>query len=194
MTAPRETEVKLQVPNARHIRQRLKERGFRVVEARRFESNRLLDFADLSLRKSRRLLRLRFEGARTLVTFKGAPIASRVYKVRREVETYVADGRPMREIFKSLGLGETFRYDKYRTTFARRRDGARTPAPLVELDETPIGNYLELEGPGRWIDKVARELGYSRKDYITASYAALYFERCRREGRRPRNMVFSLGK
>jgi len=58
------------------------------------------------------------------------------------------------------------------------------------LDETPIGTYLELEGPGRWIDRTARQLGYRPEDYITQSYVALLVERCRRRGRVPGNMIF----
>jgi adenylate cyclase class 2 len=60
----------------------------------------------------------------------------------------------------------------------------------VVFDETPIGNYLELEGPQRWIDEVARQLGYSRRDYITESYAALYLKKCQVEGKTPGNMIF----
>lgn len=194
MTASRETEIKLPVPNPRDLRRRLKELGFRVVEARRFESNRLFDFPNLRLRKSHCLLRLRFEGKGTLITFKGAPIAARDYKVRGEIETRVRDGFQMREIFKSLGLCEVFRYDKYRTTYRRRRDRAGARRTAVEFDETPIGNFLELEGPRRWIDAVARELGYGREDYIAASYAGLYFQKCHSEGRPPGDMVFSRGK
>jgi adenylate cyclase class 2 len=190
MAPPREIEIKLPVRNARALRRRLKELGFRTVEARRLESNRLFDFPDQRLRRARCLLRLRFEGKRCLVTYKGAPRASRVYKVRGEIETRVEDGAGLRKIFESLGLGEGFRYDKYRTTYARRRDRG----PVAEWDETPIGTFLELEGPPRWIDAIAAQLGYSRRDYITASYAALYFEKCRRKGKQPGNMLFRAGR
>jgi len=47
-----------------------------------------------------------------------------------------------------------------------------------------------LEGPQRWIDEVARQLGYSRQDYIKESYAALYRKKCQREGKTPGNMLF----
>jgi len=60
----------------------------------------------------------------------------------------------------------------------------------VVFDETPIGNFLELEGPQRWIDEVARQLGYARRDYITDSYAALYRKKCLEEGAKPGNMIF----
>ena len=58
------------------------------------------------------------------------------------------------------------------------------------LDETPIGNFLELEGPQRWIDEVARQLGYSRREYIKDSYAALYREKCQTEHKTPGKYAF----
>ncbi|HET7841435.1 MAG TPA: class IV adenylate cyclase, partial [Terriglobia bacterium] len=191
MAASRETEIKLPVPRLSAIRRKLKSRGFRVLVPRRFESNWLFDFPDKRLRKSRSLLRLRFVDGECLLTFKGPPLASRLYKVRVETETPLADGEAARQIFRGLGLREAFRYDKHRTTYARRGDRRSGHRPLVELDETPIGNFLELEGPATWIDAVARDLDYQRSDYVTASYAALYFDDCRRKHRRPQNMVFA---
>jgi adenylate cyclase, class 2 len=190
MTAAREIEIKLFIPDVKAIRRKLKALGFQVVSPRRFESNQLFDFPDQQLRKTRSLLRLRFEADDCLMTFKGPPLQSPRYKVRAETETRVADGRAARDVLRSLGLRESFRYDKYRTTFAPRRAVNRRKPPLAELDETPLGAYLELEGPPRWIDMIARGLGYAPEEYITASYAALYFEKCRREGKRPGNMVF----
>ena len=67
----------------------------------------------------------------------------------------------------------------------------RSKGGVLDFDETLIGTFVELEGPERWIDEVARRLGYRREDYITATYAALYFEWCRRRGARRGNMVFS---
>ena len=42
------------------------------------------------------------------------------------------------------------------------------------VDETPIGNYAELEGPAEWIDAAADQLGVGRSDYITLSYGRLF--------------------
>jgi adenylate cyclase class 2 len=87
-------------------------------------------------------------------------------------------------------LCEVFSYEKFRTIYAPpgKRDVAE--APQVVLDETPIGNYLELEGPQRWIDLVARQLGYPRREYITDSYATLYRKKCQTEHKTPGNMIF----
>jgi len=60
----------------------------------------------------------------------------------------------------------------------------------VLLDETPIGNFLELEGSPTWIDRTARKLGFSVKDYISRSYGYLYLAYCRERRIRPKNMVF----
>jgi adenylate cyclase class 2 len=91
-----------------------------------------------------------------------------------------------------LGLREVFRYDKFRTVYAPPGKSARAEAPNVVLDETPIGNYLELEGPQRWIDVIARQLGYSRREYITDSYAALFRKHCQTEHKPLGNMIFPL--
>ncbi len=186
-----ETEIKLEVSNPRAVKRRLRELGFYPAVARHFETNILFDFPDLQLRKSQCLLRLRFVRRREVLTFKGPPQDARDYKVRREIEALLEDCGRMRQILECLGLRETFRYEKYRTVFApqnKRREGG---TPVLVYDETPIGNYLELEGPKRWIDKVARQLGYDRKDYIPASYGALYRQKCLERGEEPRDMVFS---
>ncbi len=185
-----ETEIKLVVKNPKELRWRLTELGFRPVLARHFESNYLFDFSDQRLRKSRCLLRLRFTHDQGLLTFKGAPVQSRDYKIRREIETHVEDGHRLGEILHNLGMREVFCYEKYRTIYAPRGKGDVTDAPHLVYDETPVGNFLELEGPQRWIDEVARQLGYSRQEYITDSYAALYRKKCLEEGKKPGNMIF----
>jgi adenylate cyclase class 2 len=84
-----------------------------------------------------------------------------------------------------------FRYEKYRTTYKVDKSQRWAEGLLIELDETPVGTFVELEGPGEAIDRAARELGFSRRDYITKSYLAVYVEECRRQGQEPRNMLFA---
>lgn len=185
-----ETEIKLPVCDRAGLMRRLKALGFRRRGRRHLEINLALDFPDLRLRRAGCLLRLRFEGKRCLMTFKRASSPSRGYKTRAESESEVESGERMKEILRSLGLREKFRYEKYRTSFARPRDHAHWPRAVLEYDETPVGNFLELEGPRRWIDQMAAQLGYTSDHYITASYADLYWERCRELGKKPGNMVF----
>lgn len=191
MNRRHETEIKLPVRDLRILKRRLGELGFRVVRPRHFERNTLYDFPDLRLWKAKCLLRLRLAGKEWLLTFKGAPLASRRYKVRGEIETRLEDGNCLNEIFCKLGLQPAFRYEKFRTVYARDAAGKRSETAQLVCDETPIGIYLELEGPRRWIDEVARQLAYSPDDYITASYASLYRQKCLERGETPRDMVFA---
>lgn len=186
-----ETEIKLKVLNVQAIKRRLAASDFVISEPRHLEQNLLFDFPDGRLRRLSFVFRLRREGQRSLLTFKGPPVGSTNYKIRREIETEVEDGERLRAILESIGLLEVFCYEKFRTTFAPRRKSKARQA-LVVFDQTPIGDFLELEGPKRWIDETARQLGFSRTDYITASYASLYLAWCQEEGKKPGNMVFDV--
>jgi adenylate cyclase class 2 len=42
------------------------------------------------------------------------------------------------------------------------------------VDETPIGNYAELEGSADWIDRAAARLCIDPAQYITLSYGRLF--------------------
>ena len=185
-----ETEIKLPVRDRQPVENRLAQLGFKVLKPRHFESNFLFDFPDLRLSKSGRLLRLRFAASENLLTFKGPPLRVRRHGRRREIETPVGDGEMLRELLQNLELKEVFVYEKFRTVFATNTYAPVHGSPQVAFDETPVGNYLELEGPGKWIDRVASQLGYSPRDYITATYPALYLRNCRAQGRKPGNMVF----
>ena len=186
-----ETEVKISTPDISAIRKRLRELGFSLFHRRTLEDNTLFDTPDRSLRKVRSILRLRRYGSHWEVTFKGTPVADPLYKSRLEVEFGVEAPQPIRAMFEALGFSPVFRYQKYRSQYAPLPKGGRRRAfPLVALDETPIGNFMEIEGSRSSIDKLARQLGYSRSDYSTASYGALYLEECRKRQIPPGDMVF----
>jgi len=58
------------------------------------------------------------------------------------------------------------------------------------VDHTPIGDVAEIEGKSRWIDRIARELGVTPADYITKSYAELFFDWKRNTSSKAVNMTF----
>jgi adenylate cyclase class IV len=113
------------------------------------------------------------------------------YKVREEIEAEVVDSANLTKIFEGLGMRGWFRYEKYRTTYQLPAAKAWSRGLLIEVDETPIGTFVELEGPPDAIDRAATELGYSKRDYILTNYLALYAEDCRRKGQQPQNMLFA---
>jgi adenylate cyclase class 2 len=180
----REIEIKLPSGGVEESRGKLRAAGFRVAKKRVFEENTLYDTATTELRRSSCLLRLRQIGKSYKLTYKGVPEPGK-HKSREEIETDVDDGPAFANILSRLGYLPVFRYEKFRTEFQRR--GSKGTATL---DETPIGTYLELEGDPEWIDRMARTLGYEEKDYITASYARLFFEWRQRTGATLDNMLF----
>src|SRR3984957_1963609 len=113
------------------------------------------------------------------------------HKVRDEIEAQVTDSANLVKIFEGLGMRGWFRYEKYRTTYQLPAKQSWARGLLIEVDETPIGTFVELEGPPAAIDRAAIELGYSKKDYILTNYLSLYVEDCRRKGQQPQNMLFS---
>jgi adenylate cyclase, class 2 len=187
---PIETEIKLPAESAAKARAALRASGFAVSAPRIFEQNLVLDDERGSLRERGLLLRVRSAGKIVSCTFKGPAItgggpAQERHKRRVENEFTASNFDACLAVFGGLGFHETFRYEKYRAEFAR--DGE---SGVATLDETPIGIYMELEGPSRWIDRTAKALGYSRDAYITTSYAQLYTEWCERSGIVPSNMRF----
>ena len=180
-----ENEVKIAAADAGKLRALLRRHGFRVTQSRVFEQNIVLDDASGSLRERNVLLRLRSTGRTVICTFKGKEVPG-LHKRREEREFQATDVNECLAVFSGLGFIPAFRYEKYRTELARDSE-----AGAAMLDETPIGVFLELEGPARWLDRTAKELGFSRNDYILASYSRLYAEWCAEYGADPAAMVFN---
>lgn len=181
----REIEIKLRLASAPQGRRLLAGAGFRLERRRALERNVVYDTTDQLLRGAGRLLRLRRYAGECLLTYKGPPEPGR-HKRREELEVPVAEPETFERILGRLGLKPSFFYEKYRTVFRRARS-----AGIAALDETPIGTFLELEGPGAWIDRTARRLGFRESDYITASYGYLFLEHCCQQGRISNQMRFS---
>jgi len=165
---PIETEIKLPVGSPAKVRALLRARGFGIIAPRIFEQNLVLDDEAQSIRARGMLLRVRGAGKVVTCTFKGAATGVR-HKSRVEREFHADKIEECLAVFAGIGYRERFRYEKYRTEFARRGEPG-----IVTLDETPIGNFMEIEGPSRWIDATAKELGFPRSAYVTLSYGRLF--------------------
>lgn len=181
-----ETEIKLALSeDLRAIRRSLRSRGFRVAKKRVHESNVLFDTAAFGLRKQGKLIRLRAVDSRSILTYKGPPTPGK-HKRREELETQIPDSPAFEKILSRLGYDPAFRYEKFRTEYEKPGEHG-----VVTLDETPIGNFLEIEGAPGWIDRTAKALGFSARDYNTKSYGSLYLEYCAAHGLAPANMLFA---
>jgi adenylate cyclase class IV len=216
-----EIEIKLRVKDAEGLRAALKGMGARALHGgtgRVHEWNTVFDTARQDLRKREQLLRTRIETPDgqaprrqdqaqqqpALLTFKG-PVVARAgrhgkatiderHKVREEIQFRIADAASLAKILERLGMRPSFHYEKYRTTFRLPAAKQWAKGLLIELDETPIGTFVELEGRRKAIDRAAKELGFSKKDYILTNYLSLFAEDCRRRDKHKGDMVFQRRK
>jgi adenylate cyclase class 2 len=181
-----EIEIKLRLSDVDKMRESLLLMGFSIRTDRAFEDNHVYDFAGHSLRFRDCLLRIRDYAGKTIVTFKGPAQPSSQFKIREEIEAETTPSGAIHRILAALEFQVVFRYQKYRTEYV---GNWREHSVHLMLDETPIGNYLEIEGDQEGIDTVASALGFKREDYITESYLALFFKQ-NPKGATPQ-MVFS---
>jgi adenylate cyclase, class 2 len=182
MASNQEVEIKFRVESVRALVQKLRSTGFRLETPRTHEMNTLYDLPGGDLRARRELLRLREYGKKWTLTHKSGKKEGR-HSSRVELETVVENGKMMTAILQALGYALSFRYEKFRAEWT---DGKGQ----VVVDETPIGNFCEIEGPPRWIDGTAKKLGVGREQYIMKNYATLFAEWKRETGSRAEEMTF----
>ncbi|HXW94041.1 MAG TPA: class IV adenylate cyclase [Terriglobales bacterium] len=180
MSSQKEIEIKFRVDDLGALGRQLRRLGFRRVTKPTREMNTLYDLEGTPLRRRGELLRLRQYGTAWLLTHKAKGEAGR-HKTRVESETEVCDGRSMAVILRALHFKPTFQYEKLR---AEWNDGNGA----VVVDETPIGNFSEIEGSPRFIERTARRLGVQPADYITATYAEL-FARWKQQTKSPASVM-----
>jgi adenylate cyclase class 2 len=183
-----EIELKFPVADVQALRLRVAELGFWLQTESTFESNTLYDTPERRLRAEKQILRIRWYGARCILTHKrkaDAADAGSKYKTRIETETVVEDGDAMAEILRQLGYSAVFRYEKFRAEWADASGGH------LVLDETPIGVWAELEGAPEWIDSVLERLGVDTGRCLTDSYGTMFLQWKERTGSAAENMTFA---
>ncbi len=164
-----EREVKLSFPSADAARAAVAAAGATPIRSRRLQDDALLDSTDETLRKRSCALRVRSDGGKSVLTFKG-PVHPGAMKLREELETIVGDGELVRRVLEELGFRVWFRYQKYREEFA-------AADVVVAIDETPVGTFVEIEGGEDAILAMTAALGRTPADFILDSYRSLFLQR-----------------
>ena len=171
MANDREVEIKFRIDNIDALTASLQTAGF-------------YDQPGGKLRRREALLRLREYGPRWTLTYKDrSGRQSGRHKSRREIETQVENGSAMARVLEAVGFSPSFRYEKFRSEWA---DGNGH----VVIDETPIGNFGEIEGQAKWIDSTAKRLDISVKSYLKESYAELFAAWKRKTRSKAKEMTF----
>ena len=178
-----ETEIKLRFESPEAALRCLDGLGGRLIQPREFEDNIVYDRDGNPLKAAGRLLRLRRSGQTALLTYKAPVAGDHRHKVRQEEETVVEDPAAVEAMLEGLGFRPIYRYQKYRTLF-------EIGALHVCLDETPLGCYVELEGPPDQIDRAAEVMGMPRERYVLETYRELQEKHAMEHGIEAGDLVF----
>jgi adenylate cyclase class 2 len=178
-----EIEIKLPCEDLAAAREKLQELGAMPRTPLHFESNDMYDDIDGGIAGSGRALRLRRAGDEAFLTFKGPARFEAGVKVREERETKVSDPEETAAILAALGLSPRFRYEK-------KREEWTLEDCAVALDETPIGNFVEIEGDPPSIRRAVKALGLDFTAAVPYTYSRLYAERRKKDPSLPADMVF----
>jgi adenylate cyclase class 2 len=189
MSGADEVEIKFRVTDVPSLMTRLRQLGFQQVTPPTHEMNTLFDLPGHPLRNRGDLLRLRKYSDSWMLTHKSKGKNKNknkggAHKTRLEIETRVENGENMEAILRALQFKPSFRYEKFRAEW-KGGEGH------VVIDETPIGNFAEIEGPPEWIDSLARDLSIDVKDYITETYAGLFLAWKQQTGSAAQEMTFA---
>jgi adenylate cyclase class 2 len=181
-----ESELKIPVADLEQVRASLQRARAVLARTMAREINLLLDTDDDRLRTAGCVLRLRRHGGRKTLTFKG-PVSYRgAIKERPEHETEIGDEERMGRIFEELGFGVFMRYEKDREEWLLEEVS-------VVLDRTPMGSFVEVEGPPQKLAEIVDLLGLKIDSAVRGSYASLWLEHRARhpELELPFDMVFT---
>lgn len=170
-----ESELKIPVDDLAAVRVRLREAAAARLEPSTREHNVLYDTAEHHLAASHCALRLRRRGGHAWLTFKGPPSFAGGIKSRAELETEVSDPAAADALLRRLGHEPVVRYEKDRETWC-------LTGVTIELDLTPLGAFVELEGPVAALAATATRIGLDPSQSLAASYLALW---CRHRAEHP---------
>jgi adenylate cyclase, class 2 len=164
-----ETEVKYRVDSLSDVENRLRELGAKLTAERVYENNVRYEDATNSLSANKRVLRMR-QDTRARLTYKEPGSSQREgLASRTELEIEVSDFETADLLLQKLGFHPSWIYEKYRTTY--EMDDCE-----IVLDETPLGQFIEIEGDADSIDKMVKMLGLEEAQPIIESYSDLFFK------------------
>jgi len=163
---PLETEVKVRISSPQEMVAKLEAQGFQLEVPTCAEQSVLWD-RGRELLEQGCALRLRRYAGKAWITWKGPKVADPLLKIRPELETTLADPVATEQILVALGYAPVLVMEKQRALW-------RSSNLLACLDETPFGNYLELEGEAELIRVAMAALGLEASSVETRSYPTLF--------------------
>ena len=178
----KEIEIKFEIKNPDLIRKKLKKMKAKLL-GKAFEKTIKFDAKDLTLQKQGKFLRLR-TGFQNTITLKKKIKQDRDFRERVEYEFKISNPKEMEIILENLGFTKKLIMEKYREKWILGN-------AEVVIDKLPkMGNFIEIEGSKKSIEKTAKILGLDLKDGITATYWGLWEDYRKSKGIEDENIIF----
>lgn len=169
-------EVELKAPAPRGVESRLVAAGAKKLSSK-VQNDTLYDLPGEPLRRHGENLRIREEGRRLLVTFKGKSVSKKI-KAKEEIELPVNGS--MRVLLAGLGYSPTLFLRKFRAEYSLGK-------VTVCIDNVRgLGRWVEFEAFGepaecrKRIVKAASMLGIAESALAPLSYATMMRERLKK--------------
>ncbi len=179
-----EVEVKIRFETPEAARKAILAAAGVEKRSRYFEENRIFDTPGRELAARGALLRIRgTSDGEALLTFKEKVESGVRAKVRQEWEVRIDSPETLATLLTRAGFVTTYTYEKYRTVF-------RLGEAVVDLDETPIGCFVEIEGSPDVIREAAARLGARESDFLVEDYRTIYHAWLAERGLPPADMIF----
>ena len=180
----REIEAKFPIGSVEDYLPKIREMGAICEQPMQFERNLRFDDKIGTLSQTAQVLRLRDNGGTAILTYKSDKNSSSDLADREEIETVVEDFERTRLILERLGFEVDFIYEKFRSIYSLGQTG-------IFADHTPIGDFIEIEGPDEeTIRMTAEQIGLDWETRSGKGYRALFKtwkEACNYSGR---DMIF----
>jgi predicted adenylyl cyclase CyaB len=179
----KEVELKFKIENPGLIRKKLKEARAKFI-GKAFERTIKFDTKNDDLEKQEKFLRVR-TGFENVITFKKKiNKVDKNFKEREEIELEISDPVKMEKILENLGFTKKWVMEKYREKWILGN-------AEVVIDKLPkMGNFIEIEGSKKAIQKTAKILGLDLKKGITRTYWGLWEDFRKRKGIKEENIIF----
>jgi adenylate cyclase class 2 len=178
----KEVELKFKIDKPDLIRKKLKIQKAKFV-GKAFERTTKFDTKNNDLEKEGKFLRVR-TGFENVITFKRKiNKTEKDFKEREEIELEISDPKEMEMILENLGFTKKWVMEKYREKW-------QWGSAEIVIDKLPFGNFIEIEGSKKAIQKTAKILGLDLKKGITTTYWGLWEDYRKKRGIKEENIIF----
>lgn len=180
-----EIEVKIPLSDLSASLKKAESMNLECIQPASHEINYRYDTPERTLSATGQVLRLRKTGDIATITYKRKQEGnSSGIAVREEIETNVTDFDAARLLLERLGFSVFFIYEKERSIY-------QLDDTVLMFDHTPIGDFLEIEGPDETaIQKSALIMELPWSERTAESYSSLFKKWLKHTDRQQRDMIF----